>query len=116
MSVISELKKIEGDIKGLFEKEKPIVESALKAALKAVEPVWKTVLGKIIYETVADAAKVAASGGSLKSVEAMGKDIAATASTAGIAAEGQTVTALIGLAAQKIAAEAAAASVGTTAS
>lgn len=102
------------DIKSVFEKEKPTVEAALKAALKAVEPVWLTALGKIIMQAVLDAAKVAAAGGSLKSIEALVSDILGTAKTAGITAEQQTVTTLVGLAAQQIAAEATAAGIPTT--
>ena len=113
--VVNEFKKVGADIKGVFEKEKPVIENALKAALKAVEPVWKTALGGIIMKVILDAAQAVAAGGTLKSIEAMVGDVVGTAKAAGIAAEGQSVTALIGLAAQQIAAEAATAGISTPA-
>ena len=110
------LKALESDIKGIFDKEKPAIESALKAALKAVEPIWVTALGKIIMQVVMDAAKVTAAGGSLKSIESLAGDVLGTAKSAGVTAEGQSVTTLVGLAAQQIASEATAAQIpGVTA-
>ncbi len=112
--VVNEVKKVGGDIKALFEKEKPVIENALKAALKAVEPVWKTALGGIIMKVVLDAAQVVAAGGTLKSIEAMVEDVLGAAKSAGVTAEGQSVTTLIGLAAQQIASEAATAGIAAT--
>ena len=60
---MSFLTTIKNDIEALWRKEEPTVEEALKAAVKAVEPVWETALGKLALATVQGLTGYAASNG-----------------------------------------------------
>jgi hypothetical protein len=95
------------DIEGLWKKEEPVVESAINAAVKAVEPVWKTALGQIVMSTVTNLQSYAASQGGAAAAKLAAQNVATASQAAGISAAKSTVNTLIELAVTKLSTEAA---------
>ena len=95
--------RIKTEIEALWEKDKPVLESGLKAVLAAAEPIWKTALGSIVLSTCTNLTAVAAAGGGALAASTAAKQIAVAAEAAGVTAEKSTVNTLIELAMQKLA-------------
>ncbi len=99
MNIFSE---IVNDIKSLWKKEEPTIIADLKTVVEAAEPLWETALGKVALSSVTALQGYAASNGGAAAAELAGKQIAASAASAGVTASKSTVNTLIELAVQKI--------------
>ena len=101
------------DFEKLWKHEEPTIEAALKAAVKSVEPVWKTALGAIVLSTVTNLQGLAQSAGGTTAATTAAARVAAAAEAAGLKASKSTINTFIELAVQKL--NAANAALGTTA-
>ncbi len=90
------------DVEGLWDKEEPVIEAALLDAAKAIEPVWKTALGKIVLATVTDLQGYASSAGGPAAAKVAVVQVGVAVEAAGKTASTSTVNTLIELAVQKL--------------
>ena len=90
------------DIKGLWEKEKPVIEVGLTNVLAAVKPIWKTALGSIVLATVTNLQGYAASAGGPAAAKLAVEQVGVSLKAAGKSASAATVNTLIELAVQEL--------------